>query len=177
MTHAEKTTFTPARVAVITVSDTRTFDNDKSGALIEERLQQKGHHVVARRIVHDDVKEISKLVKALVNGGTADVVILTGGTGFAERDVTPEAVRPLFTKEIPGFGELFRMLSYAEIGSATIQSRALAGLAKQALIFCLPGSTNACKLAMDKIILEQIDNTHRPCNFREFLGTPEATKT
>ena len=166
----------PARVAVITVSDTRTFDTDKSGALIEQKLEAVGHRVVARRIVADDVKEIQKLVKALVAGNTTDVVILTGGTGFAARDVTPEAVTPLFTKFIPGFGELFRMLSYQDIGSATIQSRAVAGLAGRTLIFCLPGSTNACQLAMDKIILEQIDNRHKPCNFREILGLPEPTK-
>jgi len=158
--------FVPARVAVITISDTRSLETDESGALIVDRLETAKHDVIARRILLDEQAEISSFLKALIEGQTCDVIITTGGTGFSERDVTPEAVRPLANRVIPGFGELFRMLSYKEIGASTIQSRAFAAIAADTLLFCLPGSVGACALAMDKIILEQIDNTHKPCNFR-----------
>ncbi len=161
--------FSPAHVAVITVSDTRTRETDKSGQLIYDQLVAARHDVVARRIVPDDLAEIQNAAKGLMNSGACDVIILTGGTGLAERDVTPEAIEPLIDKAIPGFGELFRALSYEEIGSSTIQSRVGAGFAGRTLVFYLPGSTGACRLGMEKIILPQIDNTHKPCNFREVM--------
>ena len=156
------------RFAVLTVSDSRTEATDTSGALIVERLTAAGHALVERRIVHDDVASIREIVQGWIAGG-ADVVLATGGTGLTARDVTPEALEPLLTKPIPGFGELFRSLSYAEIGAATLQSRAFAGVAGRALVFGLPGSTGAVRLALEKILLEQLDATTKPCNFAELL--------
>ncbi|MCB1049553.1 MAG: molybdenum cofactor biosynthesis protein B [Acidobacteria bacterium] len=163
------TQFIPARCAVITVSDTRTEANDTSGDFIAEALVNAGHQVVDRKLIKDEIMQLRHLVERLTQQAI-DVVIITGGTGISARDITPEAVRPLFTKDIPGFGELFRMLSYQDIGTSTIQSRALAGLCNKTLVFCLPGSTGACRLAMEKIILEQINSTHRPCNFMTLLN-------
>lgn len=162
-------TFIPLNVAVLTVSDTRTPETDTSGALIAEKLRAAGHNVVAHVILPDDVERLRAQVRAWIADPNVHAVICTGGTGLTKRDVTPEAVTPLITKPIPGFGELFRMLSYQEIGSSTIESRALGGVAGDTLVFCLPGSTGACRLGMDKIILEQLDARFRPCNLVALL--------
>lgn len=164
-----KIDFLPLNVAVLTVSDTRTHANDTSGDLIQERLAGAGHRVVQREIRRDDRAELRALFQAWIADAAIDAIIATGGTGLTRRDVTPEAVAGLFTKPIPGFGELFRWLSFAEIGTSTIQSRAEAGVADDTLVFLLPGSTGACRLAMDQIILPQLDAAHRPCNLVELL--------
>lgn len=164
-----KIDFLPLNVAVLTVSDTRTRANDTSGDLIEERLAGAGHRVVRREIRRDDRAELRALFETWIADAAVDAIIATGGTGLTRRDVTPEAVAGLFTKPIPGFGELFRWLSFAEIGTSTIQSRAEAGVADDTLVFLLPGSTGACRLAMDQIILPQLDAAHRPCNLVELL--------
>ncbi len=171
MGHHEQT-FRPASVAVVTVSDTRTEATDTSGRYLAETLTQNGHRVVHRDLVKDEVAQIQAAVKARLNAGDCSFILITGGTGLTLRDTTPEAIMPLFDKEIPGFGELFRALSYADIGTATIQSRATAGLCGHTVVFALPGSTGACRLALEKIILPQIDNTTRPCNFRGTIPDP-----
>lgn len=168
--------FVPLRVAVVTVSDTRTLDNDTSGGLIAERLEGAGHTVHARNIVPDDLETIRTTVQGHVSDEAVDVVITTGGTGVTRRDVTPEAVEPLMTKPIPGFGELFRHISFEEIGTSTLQSRATGGLCEDTFVFALPGSTGACRTAMDKILLQQLDARHRPCNFAELLPRIRATR-
>ena len=155
--------------AVLTSSDTRTLANDTSGQYLVDRLHEAGHAVTARDIVADDVYKLRAVVSAWIADSNISVIIITGGTGFTNRDSTPEAVQVLFDKEIAGFGELFRQLSYADIGSSTVQSRAIGGLANNTLIFCLPGSTGACRLAWEKILSEQLDSQHRPCNFAELL--------
>jgi molybdenum cofactor biosynthesis protein B len=160
---------TPLGIAVLTVSDTRTLETDKSGALIAESVTAAGHVVAARTIVPDELTLLQSGFSALIADQTVDVVIATGGTGITQRDVTPEALTPLVTKWIPGFGELFRQLSYADIGPATIQSRAEAALCGGTLVFALPGSTGAVRLALEKIILPQLDIRTRPCNFAELL--------
>lgn len=162
-------TFRAARATVLTVSDTRTKATDTSGDLIVERLTSAGHQVVRRQIVTDDQAQIHAVIKQALAAKDCEFVVVTGGTGLTTRDVTPEAIAPLITKPIPGFGELFRMLSYADIGTATIQSRAFAALCDHAVVFALPGSTNACRLAMDRIIVPQMDNTQRPCSFRSVV--------
>ncbi|HVJ21994.1 MAG TPA: molybdenum cofactor biosynthesis protein B [Polyangiaceae bacterium] len=162
-------TFVPLAIAVATVSDTRTLETDTSGALAEDTLRAAGHRLLERRVVRDDVGEIRALLASFIDARAADVVIVTGGTGLTARDVTPEALAALVTKPIPGFGELFRSLSYAEIGAATIQSRAEAALCGRALVFALPGSTAAVRLALEKIIVPQLDARTRPCNFAELL--------
>ncbi len=162
--------FLPLNVAVLTLSDTRTRENDTSGDLIEEKLTTAGHKVVARAIVREDLDKLRGQFEAWVNDPGIDVVISTGGTGMTQRDLTIEATQPLIQKRIPGFGELFRHLSYAEIGTSTIQSRADAGIAANGtIVFMMPGSTNACRLGMDKIILSQLDASYRPCNLVELL--------
>ena len=161
--------FTPLNVAIMTSSDTRTFDNDTSGDLIQERLEGVGHKVVERKILADDIDDVRGLITRWIEDANIDAIITTGGTGLTQRDILPEVVEPMFSKAIPGFGELFRMLSYDDIGTSTIESRALAGVADGTLVFCLPGSTGACKLGMDKIILPQIDATTRPCNLVALL--------
>jgi molybdenum cofactor biosynthesis protein B len=161
--------FVPLNVAVLTVSDTRTRENDTSGDVIQERLTTAGHKVAARAILRDDVEKLREQLRAWVADKSVDAVISTGGTGLTKRDVTPEAFEPLFTKTIPGFGELFRWLSYEEIGTSTIESRAFAGVADDTLVFCLPGSTGACRTGMDKIILPQLNATTAPCNLTEML--------
>ena len=161
--------FVPVRAAVLTVSDTRTLETDGSGATIVERLEGAGHAIAARRIVPDELTTIREALRELVADPEVDVVIATGGTGVTPRDVTPEALAPLVTKPIPGFGELFRWLSFAEIGTSTIQSRAEAALCDTTYVFLLPGSTGAVRTAMDKILLSQLDARHRPCNFVELL--------
>lgn len=169
MSKKAKGPFVPLNVAVLTVSDTRTPETDTSGALIAEKLVTAGHNVAALLILPDDIERLRVQVRAWIDDPAVHAVISTGGTGLTKRDVTPEAVTPLITKPIPGFGELFRLLSYQEIGSSTIESRALGGVAGDTLVFCLPGSTGACRLGMDKIILEQLDARFRPCNLVALL--------
>ena len=156
--------FVPLQVAVLTVSDTRSLDTDTSGQYLAEQLQQAGHVVAARVIVKDDIYQIRAQVSAWIASDDVQAVILTGGTGFSSRDSTPEAILPLLDKTIDGFGELFRHISFLEIGTSTLQSRALAGLANRTAIFCVPGSTGACRTAWEGILNSQLDNRHRPCN-------------
>ncbi len=155
----------PLSVAVMTVSDTRTEEDDTSGRYLVEALESAGHRTAARAIVVDDVYQIRATLSAWIADAGIDAVLITGGTGFSSRDSTPEAVLPLFDKAIDGFGEIFRALSYDEIGSSTVQSRALAGFANDTVIFCMPGSTGACRTAWTGLIREQLDSSHRPCNF------------
>jgi molybdenum cofactor biosynthesis protein B len=157
--------FIPVNVAVLTISDTRTEADDTSGQLVVDRLREVGHRIVARTIVKDSEVVIRAQLAQWIADPGVDVVIATGGTGVTPRDVTPEALAPLVTKPIPGFGELFRYLSYAEIGSATIQSRADAALCGATYVFILPGSTNAVRLALEKILIPQLDHRQKPCNF------------
>lgn len=152
-------------VAVLTVSDTRTEDNDTSGQYLAGVLAEAGHQVADHRIVKDDIYQIRAVLSAWIADAGVDAVLVTGGTGFSGRDSTPEAVAPLFDKEIEGFGEVFRALSLQEIGSSTVQSRALGGFANSTVIFCMPGSTGACRTAWEGIIRDQLDSTYRPCNF------------
>jgi len=152
-------------VAVLTVSDTRTPETDTSGNYLAEALTTAGHSVACHRIVIDDVYQMRAIVSQWIADPAIDAVITTGGTGFSGRDSTPEALAPLFDKHIEGFGELFRQLSYEDIGTSTVQSRALAGLANNTAIFCVPGSTGACRLAWTGILEQQLDSRHRPCNF------------
>ncbi len=156
-------------VAVLTVSDSRTIETDTSGSTIVDRLTQVAHRVADRKLCQDDYETIRQTIAAWVANPTVEFVIVTGGTGVTQRDVTPEAVCSLFTKPIPGFGELFRWLSYREIRTSTIQSRADAGVCGDTIVFLLPGSTGACCLGMDQIILPQLDINHRPCNLTELL--------
>lgn len=156
-------------IAVVTISDTRTLETDKSGALAVELLEQAGHRVVSRLIVPDELEVIRGILKRLTREEPADAIIMTGGTGVTSRDVTPDALAPFVTKPIEGFGELFRWLSYADIGAATIQSRATAGLCEKTLVFALPGSTGAVRLALEKIIVPQLDSRTQPCNFAQLL--------
>lgn len=161
--------FQPLSIAVLTVSDTRTPATDTSGKLLAERLQSAGHTLAAHEIVQDERKAISGKLRDWIADADVQVILATGGTGITARDVTPEAVRDVIDKEIPGFGELFRWLSFKTIGTSTIQSRALAGLADRTLIFALPGSTGACRDAWDGILAQQLDIRHKPCNFTELL--------
>ena len=153
------------KTAVLTVSDTRTLDTDTSGAFLEETLLAAGHEVIDRQIVVDDIYQLRAIVSRWIADADVEVILTTGGTGFSGRDSTPEALSPLFDKTIDGFGELFRALSLTEIGSSTVQSRALAGLANGTVIFCMPGSTGACRTAWDGVLRDQLDSEHRPCNF------------
>jgi len=161
--------FTPLNIAVLTVSDTRNEETDKSGQTLVDRLSEAGHQFAGKEIVKDDVYQIRAQVSHWIASDNVQAILITGGTGFAGRDSTPEAVIPLLDKQVTGFGELFRQVSYDDIGSSTIQSRAVGGLANKTVIFCMPGSTNACRTAWDKILLEQLDSRHRPCNFVELL--------
>jgi len=156
---------TPLSIAVLTISDTRSEKNDTSGDLLVEHLQADGHQLIERCIVKDDIYQIRAQISQWIANNTVQVIVTTGGTGFSGRDSTPEAVIPLFDKTIEGFGELFRAVSYTEIGSSTIQSRCVGGLANSTLIFCLPGSNNACKTGWQKILSEQLNSTHKPCNY------------
>lgn len=157
--------FIALNIAVLTVSDTRTEGNDTSGQYLAEQLQELGHVLAAKEIVIDDIYLMRARVSAWIADPDIHVVISTGGTGFTGRDSTPEAIKPLFDKDIDGFGELFRHLSLADIGTSTVQSRALGGMANQTVIFCLPGSTGACRTGWEGILQEQLDSRHRPCNF------------
>jgi molybdenum cofactor biosynthesis protein B len=157
--------FIPVNVAVLTVSDTRTLETDTSGGYIVQRMLEVGHRIAARAIVIDSELQLRAQLAAWIADPGIDVIIATGGTGVTPRDVTPEALAPLVTKSIPGFGELFRWLSYAEIGTATVQSRADAALCGSTYVFLLPGSTNGVKLGVDKILVPQLDHRQKPCNF------------
>lgn len=161
--------FKPVRIAVLTVSDTRTSANDTSGDLLQQRIEAAGHAVAARELVRDDVEKIRAVVSGWIEDPAIDAVISTGGTGLTGRDVTVEAVRPLFEKEIEGFSVIFHMVSYESVGLSTLQSRACAGLAKGTFIFCLPGSNGACKDGWDKVISYQLDSRHKPCNLVELM--------
>lgn len=161
-------------ICVVTVSDTRTHENDTSGDFLAGVCQQAGHQLTAHDIVKDDIYEIRALVSKHIAAPGVDVILMTGGTGFSGRDSTPEAVSPLFDKTVEGFGELFRAVSYQEIGSSTVQSRAVAGIANHTAVFCMPGSTGACKTAWNSILCDQLDATHKPCNFVAVLRTSAA---
>jgi len=165
----DKRQFVSLRIAVLTVSDTRSPEDDKSGATLAERIAKAGHEVAARAIVTDDVGQIHGAMKKWIGDPSIDVIISTGGTGFTGRDVTPEAVEPLFEKRMDGFATLFLMVSHAKIGTSAIQTRATAGVAGATYIFCLPGSPGACRDAWDEILVHQLDYRHRPCNFVEIM--------
>ena len=157
------------RIAILTVSDSRTLDSDSSGALLQQRASEAGHNIADRQLLADNRYQLRALVSGWIADPGIDCVLVTGGTGITGRDVTPEALTPLFDKQIDGFGECFRWLSYADIGSSTVQSRAIAGVANATLIFCLPGSTGACELAWDQLLAQQLDPAHKPCNFAQPL--------
>ena len=157
------------RISVLTVSDTRTEETDTSGRALVERLRQDGHELAEKCILPDDKYAIRARVSAWIADARVDAVLITGGTGLTARDITPEAVEPLLDKKIDGFGEVFRAVSFAEIGTSTIQSRAVGGIANGTLIFCLPGSTGACRTAWDEILRHQFNLQHRPCNFIEIM--------
>ncbi|MDK1488733.1 molybdenum cofactor biosynthesis protein B [Sinorhizobium sp. 7-81] len=165
----ESRPFIPVGIAVLTVSDTRTRANDKSGDALEARIREAGHRLEARAIVPDDRLTIYDQVKAWTLDDAIDVVITTGGTGFTGRDVTPEALEPLFEKRMDGFSEVFHRISYEKIGTSTIQSRATGGVANATFVFVLPGSPGACKDAWDSILKQQLDYRHMPCNFVEIM--------
>jgi molybdenum cofactor biosynthesis protein B len=165
----EKKQFVPLKIAVLTISDTRSLKDDKSGALLVQRIVAAGHVVAERSIVADDVEAIRARVKAWIDDPVIDIVITTGGTGFTGRDVTPEAVEPLFEKRMDAFSVLFLVVSFPKIGTSAIQSRATAGVANSTFIFCLPGSPGACKDAWDEILVHQLDYRYGPCNFVEIM--------
>ncbi|RDB43342.1 molybdenum cofactor biosynthesis protein B [Halomonas sp. DQ26W] len=159
----------PLTIAVLTISDTRDLNSDRSGALLAERLKLAGHRLADRRIVIDDIYRIRAVVSEWIADPDIQVILTTGGTGFTGRDSTPEAVSVLLDKRIEGFGEQFRQLSSLEIGSSTIQSRCLGGLANATVVFCLPGSSGACRTAWDGLLAEQLDSRHKPCNFANLV--------
>jgi molybdopterin adenylyltransferase len=161
--------FMPIGIAVLTISDTRTEVDDKSGDTLAERIKGSGHLLAGRLIVKDDVKKIRAAVRKLAKRNDVDVIISTGGTGLTGRDVTVEAVRPLFDKEIEGFGVVFHMISFQKINTSTIQSRATAGVVSGKYVFCLPGSPGACRDGWDEILVHQLDYRHHPCNFIEIM--------
>lgn len=162
-------TFVAVNIAILTVSDSRRLDDDKSGDLLASRIVEDGHHLVDRNIVADEFDVITAVVSEWVHTDRIDVVIATGGTGLTGRDGTPEAFRSIFEKEIEGFGEIFRYVSFQKIGTSTIQSRAVAGVAGGTYLFALPGSPSACRDAWDEILRYQLDIRHRPCNFVEIM--------
>ena len=161
--------FVPLNIAVLTVSDTRSLADDKSGATLAERLTAAGHLLAAREIIVDDVDAIRVIIRRWIADPGVDAIITTGGTGFTGRDVTPEAVEPLFEKKMDGFATMFLLVSERKIGTSAVQTRATAGVAKSTYIFCLPGSPGACKDAWDEILVHQLDYRYRPCNFVEIL--------
>jgi len=161
--------FVPLKVAVLTVSDTRSLEDDKSGATLVDRIEAAGHALVDRGIAHDEIAAIRSRVEAWIADPAIDVVITTGGTGLTGRDVTPEAVEPLFDKRMEGFSTVFHMVSFKKIGTSTVQSRVTAGVARATYIFCLPGSPGACRDAWDEILRDQLDYRYRPCNFVEIM--------
>ena len=168
--HFQDTGFIPLNIAVLTVSDTRTEADDASGSLLRQRATAAGHRVVTKAIVPDDVYQLRARFSQWIADPEVQVVLSTGGTGITGRDSTPEAIGPLLDKQIEGFGELFRQVSFEEIGTSTIQSRAVAGLTNGTLLFCLPGSSGACRTAWDKILQPQLDHRTRPCNFAQLLS-------
>lgn len=161
--------FVPLSIAVVTVSDSRTPQDDRSGDILAARLAEAGHRLAGRTIAPDDIEAIRTAVLRFIEADKADVVLTTGGTGFTGRDVTPEALEPLFSKRMDGFSQVFHRISYDKIGTSTIQSRATAGLIGTAFVFCLPGSPGACKDGWDGILKDQLDYRHRPCNFVEIM--------
>ncbi len=165
----ESKAFKPVRIALLTVSDTRGPDEDTSGDLLAARISEAGHQLADRKLLRDDKKDIASAVSTWIHDAEIDVVISTGGTGLTGRDVTPEAVMPLFEKQIEGFAVVWHMVSYQSVGLSTLQSRACAGVANGTFIFCLPGSNGACKDGWDKIIRWQLDSRHRPCNMVEIM--------
>ena len=181
MTRIDETrTPQPVRIAILTMSDTRTAAEDTSGDALARMIADAGHEVAGRALVEDDIDQIRSVVEGWIADPTIDVVITTGGTGFTGRDVTPEALKPLFEKHIEGFSILFHMISHQKVGTSTIQSRACAGVARGTYIFCLPGSPGACKDAWNGILKAQLDARHRPCNFVEIMprlleSLPKAT--
>ncbi len=166
---SEKRVFKPLNIAILTVSDTRTEENDTSGKTLIERLTAAGHRLAEKRIVKDDIYSLRAVVSAWIADPAVDIVISTGGTGITGRDGTPEAIEILLDKTLDGFGEIFRMISWEEIHTSTIQSRALGGVANGTLIFCVPGSSGACRTAWDKLLEPQLDYRTRPCNFVELI--------
>ena len=165
----ESRQFVPVSIAVLTVSDSRSLEDDKSGATLADRVTDAGHVLADRKIVTDDVSKIRNQVETWVGDPSIDVIITTGGTGFTGRDVTPDAVEPLFEKRMDGFSEVFHRISYDKIGTSTIQSRATGGLVGTTFVFCLPGSPGACKDGWDAILSKQLDYRHMPCNFVEIM--------
>jgi molybdenum cofactor biosynthesis protein B len=171
----ESRTFIPVQIAVLTVSDTRTASDDRSGDTLVDRIRASGHQAIEKLIVPDDVETITAQLTAWIENPEVDVVLSTGGTGVTGRDTTPEAFKAVLDKEIPGFGELFRWISFQKIGTSTIQSRALGGVARGTYLFALPGSTGACKDAWDEILVHQLDSRFRPCNFVELMPRLQET--
>ncbi|MCE9787555.1 molybdenum cofactor biosynthesis protein B [Shewanella chilikensis] len=169
MGHCIHTHFEPLNIAILTLSDSRDLQTDTSGRFLVQALQEAGHNLVERKLCPDDKYQMRAIVSQWIAAANVQVIITTGGTGFSGRDNTPEALRPLFDAEIEGFGELFRHITYTELGTSTVQSRVLAGIANQTALFCLPGSTGACRTAWNKILKEQLDARHRPCNFVSHL--------
>ncbi len=161
--------FIPINIAIVTISDTRILDNDKSGDILEESVLKSNHKIISRDIVRDDFDEINKLFSNLIKNKNVDAIISTGGTGLTGRDITPEVMKTLFEKTIDGFGEMFRWLSFSKIGTSALQSRALAGVSNGTYIFCLPGSPSACRDGWDQILIHQLDIRHKPCNFVEIM--------
>ena len=161
--------FIPVNIAVLTISDSRTEENDTSGKVLVDRATDAGHRVVDKQIVPDSIYQIREVVSRWIADDSVQAIITTGGTGVTGRDGTPEAIKPLLDKEIEGFGELFRMLSYEEIKTSTVQSRALSGVANGTYLFCLPGSSGACRTGWDRLINDQLDYRHRPCNLVELM--------
>lgn len=161
----DSNSFVPLNIAVLTISDTRSFANDTSGDALVEMLEADGHRLADRQLCPDDVYQMRAIVSAWIANPEVHVVLTTGGTGMTARDSTPEALRPLFDRHVDGFGELFRQLSINDVGTSTIQSRAVAGLANRTMVFCLPGSTGACRTGWQGILHEQLNASHRPCNF------------
>ena len=169
--------FTPLNIAVLTVSDTRNLETDSSGQFLSESVQAAGHMLADRQLYPDDIYRIRAVVSDWIVRPEIQVVLITGGTGFTGRDSTPEAITPLLDKLVDGFGELFRHVSWEEIGTSTLQSRALAGLANRTLVVCMPGSTGACRTAWGRILCEQLDSRTRPCNFVQHLAVAPACGT
>ncbi len=165
MGHCTTSHFIPLNIAVLTLSDSRDLSQDTSGQFLADSVVETGHNLIERKLIKDDKYQIRAVISQWVASNDIQVIITTGGTGFTQRDNTPEAVTPLFDRTIDGFGELFRHITYTELGTSTVQSRAFAGFANRTAIFCLPGSTGACRTGWTKIIKEQLDATHRPCNF------------
>lgn len=165
MGHCTTNQFIPLNIAVLTLSDSRDLSQDTSGQFLEDNLIEAGHKLIDRKLIKDDKYQIRAVMSQWIASKEVQVIITTGGTGFTVRDNTPDAVKPLFDRDIEGFGELFRHITYTELGTSTVQSRALGGFANQTAIFCLPGSTGACRTGWNKLIKEQLDATHRPCNF------------